>query len=290
MRLRNFVFAALAMAMSIPTYTQAQMHLSDFSVYLGGNTTGDMGTFQDFELLAPDSKLLQHDFTGYNSYGGNNGITSSGRISFMLGFDFNKNEDNSKGLSPQLRIGLTYTNGIALYSSFSKDERFPYDTLTSSRTGNQTFVDSVSYDSYDMNYHSDNIMLDVSLLFKTNPEARWSFYSGIGLMGGMAINATTTIYHYEDSYIQNQGNNYYHGSYLDDNYTDEFETIRNDNSFLVSGYIPMGVDFRLGNKRELWKRTHLFFELRPSLNVNYIPEIGTLTQGSVHHGIGIRIT
>ncbi|AEV31821.1 hypothetical protein Oweho_0808 [Owenweeksia hongkongensis DSM 17368] len=291
MHLKTFVLAALAFACGSPIYTQAQsMHLSDFSVYLGGNTSGDYGTLQDFQLLAPNSNLLQNDFTGYNNSSGYNSWNSSARISFMLGFDFKKKDDDVSKLSPQLRIGLTYTNGVSLYSNYWNEDRFAYDTLTSSRTGNQTFVDSVNYDSYDMNYHSDNIVLDVSLIFRTNPAARWSFYGGVGVMGGMAINANTIIYHYNNSYIENQNDDQYFERQYSDSSLDEMETVRNDNSFLVSGYIPMGVDFRLGKKRELWKRTHLFFELRPSLNVNNIPEVGTFTQGSVHHGFGIRIT
>lgn len=291
MHLKTFLLPAFAAACLLSMHSQAQMHLSDFSVYVGANTSGDMGSSEDFQLLAPNSTLLQNDFSSFNSYGGYEGINSNARISFMLGFDFNKSGDESKSLTPQLRIGLTYTNGISLYNSYYKDERFPYDTLTSSRTGNQTYVDSVSYEGYDMNYHSDNIMLDVSLVFRTNPEARWSFYGGVGVMGGVSVNSTTTIYHYEDAYIEQSGNgNYYGGGYYNDEYSNQLETVRNENSFLISGYVPMGVDFRLGKRGELWKRTHLFFEIRPSLNINNIPELGTLTQGSVHHGFGIRIT
>lgn len=291
MQLKTSVLAALALAFSISSNTYAQMRLSDFSVYLGGNTSGESGTLQDFAQLAPQSILLNKSFSGYNSYSDYSSWNTSGRISFMLGFDFNEKENNEKSLNPQLRIGLTYTNGISLSNDQWKDEYHPYDTLTSSQTGNQTFIDSVYSDQYYMSYNSDNIVLDVSLLLRTNPETRWAFYSGAGIMAGVSINSSTHIEHYESSYIENSsGHPYYGGSYTDHNYTSESETIRNKNSFLVSGYIPMGVDFRLGNKGELWKRTHLFYELRTTININSIPEIGTFTRGSVHHGIGIKIS
>jgi len=52
----------------------------------------------------------------------------------------------------------------------------------------------------------------------------------------------------------------------------------------------LGIDFRIGKKREFWKRTHLFYELRPGINVTSIPELRPITNASVQHGIGLRVS
>jgi hypothetical protein len=46
----------------------------------------------------------------------------------------------------------------------------------------------------------------------------------------------------------------------------------------------------LGKKKEFWKRTHLFYELRPGINITSIPELGTITNSSNQHGLGLRVT
>jgi hypothetical protein len=54
-------------------------------------------------------------------------------------------------------------------------------------------------------------------------------------------------------------------------------------------YLPLGVDFRIGNKRDFWKRIHLFYEARPSINMTAIPELRTITNASIFHGLGVKV-
>jgi hypothetical protein len=62
----------------------------------------------------------------------------------------------------------------------------------------------------------------------------------------------------------------------------------NKKKFACAAYVPLGVDFRIGKKRAFWKRTHLFYELRPS--VTTIPELRTFANAGVQQGIGLRVT
>src|SRR5690606_33840629 len=134
----------------------------------------------------------------------------------------------------------------------------PYDTLTSSQTGQVVYIDSVYTQNYSMDYVSEQLRLDGSVIFRTNPEGRWSLYAGIGFTVGLSVNATTEIYYSKYGRIETRYPNgqtshsyqyYYPGSYIS-----KTETFRNKTNFSVSPYIPMGVDFRIGKKREFWKR------------------------------------
>lgn len=279
---------------ALPISTQAQaLKFSDVYISAGANWTTNDGTLEDFMKLAPNSKLINSDFSEFNGshsyfYTGNH---SAARASFLVGLDILKDGTPGK-FAPQLRVGLTYSPGIFLTYSFNKDESFPYDTLTSSQTGNHILVDSVNYQGYSFGYSSDNLLLDISIVFKTNPLARWSLYGGIGIAGGMSLNATTTAHYYENYHLTSNNDNYtpLNNEFRDYSSHNQDEIFRNENSFLVSGYIPLGVDFRIGKNKEFWKRTHLFAELRPAVNMNFIPELGTYTQASFSHNIGIRIS
>ncbi|MGB0807307.1 MAG: hypothetical protein ACPGRC_11500 [Salibacteraceae bacterium] len=56
-----------------------------------------------------------------------------------------------------------------------------------------------------------------------------------------------------------------------------------------SAYIPLGLDFRIANKSEFWQRVHLFYEMRPSLEMISIPELSTYTTVAWQHGFGIKV-
>ena len=210
----------------------------------------------------------------------------------MLGLQFSDKQKSAYKANPLLRLGISYFSGTSITSAFYKEERFPYDTLTSSQTGQVIYIDSINSKSYSMNYSSEQLRLDASLIFRTNPEARWSLFAGIGVNAGLSINASTDIYfnRYESSdtrFINGNGSSPYGYSNTDNSKSENF---KNKSNFGLSTYIPMGVDFRIGKKKEFWKRTHLFYELRPGVNITSIPELRTITNSSIQHGIGLRVS
>jgi hypothetical protein len=56
-----------------------------------------------------------------------------------------------------------------------------------------------------------------------------------------------------------------------------------------SVYLPAGVDFRIGKRREFWKPVHLFYEIRPQVLYTNIPELGSSLRGGIQQGFGIRV-
>lgn len=246
------------------------------------------GSLVDFKTLVPQSVLLNNNLSDYSQTGGF-GSTGNSMFSAMLGLQFSDRQKTTYNKSPLLRLGINYFSGTNLSTNLQKETRKRYDTLTSNQTGQNIYLDSIISQNYGMNYSSQQLRFDGSIIFRTDPEIRWSLYTGIGITAGLSINAKTDIYYtkYTRSDNPNSNNNYFFNTgssgYLTESY-------RLKNNFGFSAYLPVGVDFRIGKKREFWKRTHLFFELRPGINSVSIPELRTLTNPSMQYGFGLKIS
>jgi hypothetical protein len=250
------------------------------------------GSLTDFRTLAPQSGYLKNNFTDYSQPGGSNWTTNN-MYSVMLGIQFGDKEKTSYKANPLLRLGVSYYSGAILSNHLSMTSSKPYDTLTYSQTGQTVYLDSVSTRQYGMDYTSEQLRFDGSLIFRTNPDARWSLYAGIGITAGLSFNANTYIYYDDFNKTETRSPN---GSYTSSQYdftvlnNNKVEGYRNKNNFGFSTYIPMGIDFRIGKKSGFWKRTHLFYELRSGINLTSIPELRTIAKASVQNTFGLRVS
>ena len=249
------------------------------------------GIVSDFNKLAPQSVLLKSDFSDYNSGGGYN-FASSSMLSITMGIVFRDKEKKSYRSNPLLRLGISHVSATSFSGGLFKEERKPFDTLYSSQTGQATYVDSVINRSLGVNYSSEQVRLDASLIFRTNPLARVSLYSGIGIATGVSFKAYTDIYYGKGSGTQGGNTNgMSYGSYFYSNdYSSKSERFTNRNNFSVCTSVPLGIDLRIGKKNEFFKMMHLFYELRPGINMTSVPELGTLTNTCIQMGLGLRVS
>ncbi|MFT5877522.1 MAG: hypothetical protein ACI8SA_001384 [Dokdonia sp.] len=293
----KFFFAIcllLPMALSAQTEVKKIKATSLTIMPFGSMGSGSISTIEDFKKLAPNSTVLPTDLSGYtlNNY---NSISGSAGASILLGFKFGKKDGSGYKPKPILRIGLGYYYNESLSTGAYIEDRFAYDTLTSGNTGEKTPIDSIASSSYNMNYSSQQIRLDASLIYRTNPEARWSFFAGFGITVGASIASQTNISNYENYYFSsanNENGGFYpsaYNSYYYDPYSGETEVIKNKTNMAYSAYIPLGIDFRVSNKNEFWERVHLFYELRTGINMLSIPELETYTTMEWQHGFGVKI-
>lgn len=273
-----------------------RVKVTDF--YLtGGFVMNTLPTWSisDFQTLAPNSQLMDTDFTGYDTYstyhyGGpmNSNMNTNKQVSMMLGFSFSDKDKTKMKGNPHLRIGLTYRSGELLTGNAWRTDRYTFDTLSSSG-GNEYTVDSVFSNNYRMNYSSQQLHIDVSVLFRTSPERKASLFGGIGITTGVGLNSKTNIDYNQQisttvNYPSYQEYSGHHGSY-----TYQSDAVKNETAYGFSAYVPMGLDIRLGNRNEFWKRIHLSLEMRPSLNVFVSPELGTMTTFASYHGLGMKV-
>lgn len=287
-RMKNCITAALV-AILVSGTSQAQetnkgLRISEFHIQNGmGYNSMQNYSLSDFQSLAPNSMLLKNDLADFNTnsyymFNGARGINGSSYQSLQLGITFNKKAN------PLWRIGISHGSSNSISAGFSKDTYTPYDTLTSSQTGEQFYVDSMHSENYFMDYRSQQLRVESSLIYRTNVEKRWSVYAGIGASIGLSYNAQTYISYSTSDYVSGNYTNY-SGSY---DYG--FEHFRNKTNISTSVFVPMGVDFRIGKNKEFWKRLHLYYEMKPSLSFLTVPELRTLTSVNMINSLGLKVT
>lgn len=261
-----------------------------------GSTMGlsVVGEQADFLKLAPNSTLLQTDLSDYTKNGGTGpmmqmGSQISGIHGLYVGLQFRDEPLNGFLRQPVLRLGFTFMNTSNLSAAYSNTTITPYDTLTSSQTGNQVFVDSVFNQNINMNYQTQQLRLDGALIFQTSDKYRFSFHTGIGVSLGTAISSTTRVNYWEDKYTSNNdGESFSYYTYGEASGM-KSETFKNKNGFAFTGYIPVGFNMRLGKNREFWKHLNIYAEMRPGLYVTAIPELTTQTNFGLTSNLGLKI-
>lgn len=268
---------------------QKRLKLSDASLQVGYMLNPvSMGNLTEFKRIAPQSNLLTQNLNGFsaNNFSGtyvNNYFTAA------VGIQFLNKEKKAYKSNPLLRLGISYNSGTHLYNGYSRYSNGIVDTLISQQTGQMYFIDSTRIEGYSMTLSSQQLRLDASLIFRTNPEARWSIYGGIGFNFGAAFSTSVDIYYNSYHYTNNQLGYSYASNYSNDSSKNEHFT----NSTRILGgslYLPIGIDFRIGKNRPFWKQTHLFYELKPCLNLVAIQGGSTLLNGVFQHGLGVRVT
>jgi len=272
----------LSVALFIWGCFQAQVSIEGVYLQSGAFFGASKGSIADFQTLAPQSVLLHQDLSAYQSYPFFNLSFPGQSQSLSVGLKLGKIPNAT------LRLGLMHTNqNNALSTGGSYTESFRIDTLTSSQTGDQFFVDSFSTHSYNATYSQEQLRLDASLIFRYKADKRWSFFGGIGANFGLSYNCVTNIDHHVSPY-GDFGGMYMFNDMLFDSGTHEQETFENKGGFGFGVYAPLGIDFQVGKKREFWMPVHLYMELRPGFNINQIAGLGTSFSAGNFSNIGLR--
>lgn len=260
----------------------AQVQIKEVYLQSGAFFGQTNSSLADLQTLAPNSSILSQDLSAYQSYPQYLLYIPGQSQSLSIGLELKQLPKAT------LRVGIMHTKqNNALASGGSYTESFRVDTLTSSQTGEQFFIDSFSTHSYNAQFAQEQLRLDASLIFRYKAEKRWSFYGGIGVNFGLSYNSTTTVHQRVSPY----GNGLEYGMFNDlfyDGGTHETESFENKGGFGMSIYTPLGIDFQVGKKREFWKPIHLYAELRPGVNINQIAGLGTSFSAGNFSNLGLR--
>lgn len=256
-----------------------EFHLLNGSVF----NSPIASSFADFQALAPNSVLLKNDLSSFGSMDFSFGRQESNKFHAMyIGLQLSNKEKTGFIESPRLRLGLIYSNTKFLSRGLNKSENTPYDTLTSSQTGEQFFIDSVYSQTYFLNQRLEQLKVDAALIFRSDDKYRFSLHTGIGVMAGMTVRSVIDIV-YEES------RNATYGNYSNDSYSRETESFTSKSGFAGSVYLPFGMNLRLGKKSEFWKHVNLYMETRSSINFISIPELKTYTTFGFSNSLGLKI-
>lgn len=221
--------------------------------------------------LTARSYLLQTDLTGY-SYNCYREVEAS-RVDF--GFSLGNYLKKDEKYTYRINFGLSFNSANPVIGNFTRTDTIPYDTLTSSQTGNVIYVKKLTTNTYDIYYYSNRICFDINAVVSTSPLKRFSFYAGLGIVYGMGLSASTEI-----NYMKYYG---YTPDIYDNNWEmqteAEFtnESLENSTGYSLGFYVPIGMQFRFGKQAKFWKRFYMYYEFVMGMNSEYIPELGQYT-------------
>lgn len=241
----------------------------------------------DFQKLAPQSALLKNDITGFSAVMDDT-FGSQAQVSFGLTLSLDPKQGNVRRGQSRFRLALHTSNGTLLGARYATETTTTIDTLTGTNPSLYVIIDSVYSRNYTMSYDTRSIGLDLAFIRTTNPEKRWSVWSGAGIMIGAIIQPNARIRYDETAYTESQAQAAsqinYRKTYYGETTNEQFRT---KSSWMTTVYVPFGLDFRIGKKRVFWMPFHLYYEFRPMLHFQGVPELGTIiaVNQSIHGGI-----
>ena len=114
------------------------------------NGSSVVSNLSDFQKLAPDSEFKEADIAGFRTQNSYFGSSGSG---FSMNLVIAKAEGSKLSyLNPEFRFGVSYHQADLVYLGYTKRNESRVDTLTSSKTGEQTFTDSINTQDYSLAY------------------------------------------------------------------------------------------------------------------------------------------
>lgn len=218
---------------------------------------------------------------------------TSGQYSWSAGLNIDPKDKHPNRLSraTSFQIGLSYLAAGLVGNRVEAFRLVTYDTLFDINNHPDEVLDSMSYFIQDLSSWSQEMRLDAAVMFRSSQKRRVSFFAGLGLSGGYAVNVTTL--HWTDENTRT--------SVRDADQKPEFRRpntwgpqeyfwSRNRGFFVWAAQLPLGIDFRLSGKHKFFSRTHLYLEYRPTVNVRYTKEPGTLVHRGTVRSLGLRVS
>jgi hypothetical protein len=200
-----------------------------------------------------------------------------------LGIELSPSGKSPNKFNASLRLGFQYTaNNMMLSTNYSKTDllaRLVRDTLVYLGTKDTVvlYKDSTRTNNRNIRYTNDLIAFDVSYIFRSNPSRSISFLGGIGFAPGLIINSNSVL----------TGQDIESSTPLISS-VQVSHTVKNKMGFSFNFYVPIGVSVRVSKKHDFWKNIYLSAELRPSMSIQYVSELGTNTRVNTQNMAGIR--
>lgn len=212
-------------------------------------------TFQDHQWnkMTPGKANPDASDTSMNQYRNGGYLSGAPIIELSISKSLPISVFQQRNLSPMLM--LTIGNGPGFYADtgWDKEERYRYDTLTSSHSGEQFFIDSVARHFVGKSYWAHTGAASLNFVVQTNREKQFSYLFGLGFYsaygkGNVEYNERT-----ESRALSSDDSTYYYYSgptyYTFEPTGSDFVTYFDGPSIWQYGVkVPLGVDFRIGKE------------------------------------------
>jgi hypothetical protein len=194
-------------------------------------------------------------------------------------FDYG-NRTNDSWVKPKLAFTFGAFNNIYLSNNFDQYKQFRYDTLTSSQTGNQTFVDSVYQINRHRSFDAKMISFGIGAHFEKAITKRFSAEFGFDVLYTFAMNSRVSAHQYTssgtttntviDSYYSNYnyyGFNYGRGENLPTNESAKM------NVSILSIQLPIEFNMLLSTKENIFNQFKLGVTYNPTFSFATLNEV-----------------
>ncbi len=272
-----------------------KMHIESIEI----SSTQFLSDFIQMDFAQMRALALENDFANLNLQ--DYSMTSSCCVARqdLINFHVNsalpgRNGKAPKG-SPMLRLGLSHSNSFYHSLTFFNSNQFTVDSISIIYQGNATTypIDSIVRETHSFAASSKRLRANAGMLWRSNPKKRWIGYTGFALGFGLAIVSQVEEYYSKWSEITNPIYAVYGNTPIIQSSWQFEGSSRNfyktpllwDMSFSL----PIGVDFRIGKKENLWYRVHLFSELNPTLWVSSYSKTWAYVNPGVSAVFGIRV-
>lgn len=290
MKTMKFVLTAILAILFQVTYSQTSISFTS-NTYYGGGLTPQVGIIND---LAPNSALLHHansttDFTTESS-----GFGYHYANFYTLAIELPAKKELFKSLNNSVwRVGVQIgTLHNFSYSIDNKKYVKGVDTIYYSSNNNQTILDSIYSNFYNVNHDNKTIGVDIAYIHSTNIEKRFSLKFGVGtaLQIGVKSSTTVSLSEFAEVYTRNDYNTPYNypnqdnGKNLTSYSQEEFKTKVGCGMQL---YVPLSINFRIANKG-FFKKLHCLIGVNIIAQVYNVPEVGWNTDQHTAFSSGLR--
>ena len=137
--------AAFTFALSLSAQDEVEnLEIKSASWQFGLNTgQSGVSNLSDFKKFAPNMTLSEDDLIGFSNGSGfneNSGPAFSANIILAKPTAF---ADEVSRFNPEVRVGISYQRASLLNLNFTRTDEFRIDTLRSSQTREEYYVDSI---------------------------------------------------------------------------------------------------------------------------------------------------
>ncbi len=275
----SIVFFSIVMNSVAQTENSLPLYISyDFGLGAINSITFSESFWQK---IAP-SFQNPNDSLGFNqNYSA--GIISSGFHQLSFEKEIKAVYLNSKKLHQTLGFSLGFAPQINSSKSFGKQETIFYDTLTSSQTGNQTYLYTTNWNYIGLDYSASRIFFGINMKTFSNDLRRIS--GGLGFDFNYFFTSNANLSFQTSSYKENS-----------DIYSSEqeFESTftRIENAPIMHGLImklPLFLNYRLSKKETSFlSKTWISAQFTPILDWTFYDKNQWLNNG-FWGGIGVKV-
>lgn len=289
------ILSFLLMLISIPLTAQEEntkkkVHLVGFSARIGTFTNSpDVGEpISSFQKLAPNSRLAFSNLDGFRQNRFTVTSVNAPTIAMNAHLMKSNKEERARKFNSEFTIGLSYTAIELLTSSYSREETIRVDTLQSTRTGEDIFIDSIVNEFFNYRYQQDLLYLNIGASISTDFLNRWKFSVGAETSIGYVLKAKTFLSRSQYSRFESSNNDFVRESFNDE-LEFEVEEVNNESGISTRVTLPAVLSFRLSKEADRrLSQCMLALESRPSFAFYNIPELDSDFYFTYNWSVGIR--